>query len=56
MDPDATALYAPSMAQIGLSAASVPPNCWNQEEHKGALRFFTVANRDKICAICQSQF
>ena len=27
METDATALYAPSMAQIGLSPASVPPNC-----------------------------
>ncbi|MCI8893566.1 MAG: hypothetical protein HFI42_02795 [Lachnospiraceae bacterium] len=38
LDPDATALYAPSMAQIGLSAASVPPNCWQMTEHQGALK------------------
>ena len=28
LDTDTTALYAPSVAQIGLSAASMPPNCW----------------------------
>ncbi len=31
MDVDVTALYAPSMAQIGLPSASMPPDYWGSD-------------------------
>ncbi len=34
IDTDAIALYAPSMAQAGLSSASVPTNCWDCQNIK----------------------
>ena len=56
MDMDVTALYAPSMAQVGLPSASMPPDYWGSSRTlRSSKALHSHKSKYNVCN-CQTLF